>query len=143
MADHKVITTDAEIEAALKRAKALEHEPRAVSVEYIPSLHLLIVRLSNQRRLALPIEDVQGLGEATPEQLQNYELLGRGTGISFPDLDVDLYVPALIEGVYGNRRWMAQLGRKGGKSTTEAKRSAARANGVKGGRPARVVATGA
>ena len=46
---------------------------------------------------------------------------------------MDLYVPALIEGVYGNRRWMAQLGKKGGKARTEAKRLAARANGVKGG----------
>jgi len=80
---------------------------------------------------------VQGLGRATHEQIQNYELLGRGTGISFPDLDVDLYVPALIEGVYGNRRWMAQLGKMGGRARTEAKRQAAKANGAKGGRPPR------
>jgi hypothetical protein len=77
------------------------------------------------------------LGNATSKQIQNYELLGRGTGISFPDLDVDLYVPALIEGVYGNRRWMAQLGKKGGSAKTAAKRKAAKANGAKGGRPAR------
>jgi len=106
------MTTEAEIKAALKRAKALEHEPRALSVEHIPALRLLIVSLSNQRRLVLPIEDIQGLGQATPEQLQNYEFLGRGTGICFPDLDVDLYVPVLIEGIHGNRSWMAQLGRK-------------------------------
>jgi hypothetical protein len=138
MAEHEVITTDAEIEAALQRAKVHDGEPRARTVEYIPALRLLIIGLSNQRRLALPLEDVQGLGEATQEQLQNCELIGRGTGISFPDLDVDLYVPALIEGVYGNRRWMAQLGRKGGSVTSEAKRRAARANGAKGGRPPRV-----
>jgi len=89
----------------------------------------------------LPTEDVQGLGAATHQQIRNYELLGRGTGISFPDLDVDLYVPALIEGVYGNRRWMAQLGRKGGSARTEAKRLAAKANGAKGGRPAKVAAS--
>jgi hypothetical protein len=72
-----------------------------------------------------------------------YKLIGRGTGISFPELDVDLYVPALIEGVYGNRRWMAQLGKKGGKAKTEAKRIAARANGARGGRPARIAAVSA
>jgi hypothetical protein len=88
-------------------------------------------------------EDLQGLGEATHEQMQNYELLGRGTGISFPELDVDLYVPALIEGVYGNRRWMAHLGRKGGKAKTEAKRQAAKANGAKGGRPVKAAAASA
>jgi hypothetical protein len=139
MAEHIVITTDAEIESALERAKLLDRGPLALSVEHIPDLNLLIVALSNQRRLVLPVEDLQGLGSATHEQLRKYELMGRGTGISFPELDVDLYVPALIEGVYGNRRWMAQLGKKGGTSKTEAKRRAARINGAKGGRPRRVV----
>jgi hypothetical protein len=143
MAEHEVVTTDAEIEAALKKAKLHDGEPRAQTVEHIPGLNLLIVGLSNRRRLVLPIEDVQGLGKATHKQIQNYELLGRGTGIGFPDLGVDLYVPALIEGVYGNRRWMAQLGRKGGRAKTEAKRLAARANGAKGGRPARAAAASA
>jgi hypothetical protein len=72
--------------------------------------------------------------------MRNYKLIGSGTGICFPELDVDLYVPALIEGVYGNRRWMAQLGKKGGSAKTEAKQVAARANGAKGGRPARLAA---
>jgi hypothetical protein len=140
MAEHKVITTDAEIEAALERAKLHDHEPLARIVEHIQDLNLLIVGLSNQRRLVLPIEDLQGLEQATPAQIQNYELLGRGTGISFPDLDVDLYVPALMEGVYGNRRWMAHLGRKGGGARTPAKRLASQANGAKGGRPRKALA---
>ena len=143
MVEHEVITTDAEIDAALERSKLHDSDPRALAVEHIPALKLLIVGLSNQRRLVLPIEDLQGLGNATHKQIQNYELLGHGTGISFPDLDVDLYVPALIEGVYGNRRWMAQLGRKGGSARTEAKRKAAKANGAKGGRPAKAVAVSA
>jgi len=139
MAEHDVVTSDAEIDAALHSAKLHRNELLAQTVEHIPGLNLLIVGLSNHRRLVLPIEDLQDLGSATHQQLQNYELLGGGTGISFPGLDVDLYVPALIEGVYGNRRWMAQLGSKGGKARTEAKRKAARTNGAKGGRPARAV----
>jgi hypothetical protein len=141
--EHEVVTTDAEIEAALERAKIHDGDPLAQTVEHIPALNLLIVGLNNGRRLVLPVEDVQGLGNATDEQIQNYELLGRGTGIAFPDLDVALYVPALIEGVYGNRRWMAQLGKKGGRAKTEAKRKAARTNGAKGGRPARAASASA
>jgi hypothetical protein len=34
---------------------------------------------------------------------------------------------------------MAQLGKKGGSAKTEAKRMATKANGAKGGRPARVL----
>jgi hypothetical protein len=141
MAKHEVVTTDAEIDAALRQAKIHDSEPRAQRVEYSADLHLLIVTLSNGRRLVLPVEDVQGLGKATHEQIRNYELLGRGTGIRFPALDVDLYVPALSEGVYGNRRWMAQLGKKGGAAKTDAKRLAAQVNGAKGGRPKTVAAS--
>jgi len=140
MAKHEMVTTDLEIEEALRRSKSHDHDPKAVTVEYAPALNLIVVGLSNGRRLVLPIEDLQGLERATEAQLKKYELLGGGTGISFPELDVDLYVPALIEGVYGNRRWMAQLGKKGGRARTEAKRRAARANGAKGGRPTRAVA---
>ena len=139
MAKHSVATTDLEIENALQTAKAYDEEPRAIAVEHVTDLNLLIVTLSHGRRLVLPIEDVKGLSGATPKEMRNYELLGRGTGISFPDLDVDLYVPALIEGVYGNRRWMAQLGRAGGRAKTDAKRRAAQANGARGGRPKKVI----
>jgi len=137
MAEHEVATTDTELDAAFERAKLLEGEAVARTVEYFEDLNLLLLGLSNGRRLVLPVEEVQGLGGATAEQMRRYELLGGGTGIHFPELDVDLYVPALIEGVYGNRRWMAELGRKG----VEAKRVAARVNGAKGGRPRTGVAS--
>ncbi len=143
MAEHKVVTTDAEIETALNRARLHDSDPVAQKVEHVAGLNLLIVGLSNQRRLVLPVEDLQGLEHATHEQLENYELPGRGTGISFPALDADFYVPALMEGVYGTRRWMTELGRKGGAAKTSAKRQAARQNGAKGGRPKKVVAVGA
>jgi hypothetical protein len=101
------------------------------------------VELTNGRRLALPIEDLQGLENATAKQLRNIELFGLGTGITFPDIDAGFYVPALIEGVYGNRRWMAELGKKGGSAKTEAKQAASRGNGAKGGRPRKVVSSSA
>ena len=88
----------AEIEAVLQRAARRKDEPLAQSIELIQGLNLVIVGLSNHQRLVLPIANIQGLREATLQQLQNHELVGRGTGISFPDLDVDLYLPALIEG---------------------------------------------
>jgi hypothetical protein len=137
MAEHAIFTTDLQIEAGLEQSKLRKHEPLAQSVEHVPDLNLLIVGLTNGRRLVLPMEDIQGLEKATAAQIRNHELLGGGTGICFPDIDVDLYVPALIEGVYGNRRWMAQLGKKGGSATSDATRRASRVNGAKGGRPKR------
>jgi hypothetical protein len=135
----RMITTDAEIDAAIERAKLLDGEPLAKTATYWPSLKLLLVDLTNGRRLALPIEDLQGLENATKKQLGNIQILGQGTGVSFPDIDVGFYVPSLIEGVYGNRRWMSELGKRGGSAKTEAKQIASRANGAKGGRPKKQV----
>lgn len=54
----------------------------------------------------------------------------------FPHLDADIYLPALLDGFLGSRRWMAaQIGKTGGLATSEAKVAAARRNGKLGGRP--------
>ena len=49
-----------------------------------------------------------------------------------PALDADLYLPALLDGFLGSRRWMAAAM---GKATTDAKSAAARDKGKFGGRP--------
>jgi hypothetical protein len=139
MGKHKVVTTDAEIDRALLRAGALEGEPRVVSVEYRPGagLDLLILRLSDGRREIIPREDLQGLENATREQVARVEILGKGTGLHWPELNVDHYVPGLLKHIYGTKRWMAEIGRSGGSARSAAKRKASRANGLKGGRPRR------
>ncbi len=139
MAEHLVVTTDAEINAALQRAKLHDLDPVAQTVTYLRDLRVLYIALSNGRRLFLPIEDLQGLEGASDEQLANCKVEGLGTGINFPDLDADFHVPALIGGVYGTRRWMSKIGAKGGAVSSEAKKQAARANGAKGGRPKKEV----
>jgi hypothetical protein len=139
MGKHKVVTTDAEIDRALLRAGALEGEPRVVAVEYRPGagLDLLILKLSDGRREIIPREDLQGLENATREQVAQVEILGKGTGLHWPELDVDHYVPGLLKHIYGTKRWMAEIGRSGGSARSAAKRKASRANGLKGGRPRR------
>ncbi|HEY9899143.1 MAG TPA: hypothetical protein V6D00_08175 [Pantanalinema sp.] len=54
-------------------------------------------------------------------------------------MDTGFTVDWLLAGVFGGETWMARLrsenARLGGRATSEAKRSAARENGKKGGRP--------
>jgi Protein of unknown function (DUF2442) len=142
MATHKSITRDAEIDKAIERAAALRDEPRVTKVEYRPGrgLNLLVLHLSDGRRHVIPVEDVEGFRSATREEIGNVEILGRGTGLHWPALDVDLYVPSLLRGIYGTRRWMAEMGRRGGSVKSAAKRKASRANGLKGGRPRKAMA---
>ena len=63
---------------------------------------------------------------------------GVGFNLHWPALDADLYVPALVAGVFGTRDWMAkEWARTAGSATSPTKAAAARANGAKGGRPRR------
>ena len=134
---HKVVTTDADIDRAIERARAQPSEPRVTQVEYRPGprLDLIILKLSDGRRHLIPREDLQGLQSATKEKIARVEILGHGTGLHWPDLDFDLYVPSLLRRVYGTKRWMAEIGRSGGAVKSAAKKKASRANGLKGGRP--------
>jgi coenzyme F420-0:L-glutamate ligase/coenzyme F420-1:gamma-L-glutamate ligase len=64
---------------------------------------------------------------------------GDGLGLYFPALDVDLYVPGLLQGIFGSKSWTAaRSGAKGGASKSTVKAAAARANGASGGRPRKV-----
>ncbi len=141
MAKSRVVTTDAESDAALARAAKEAPEPFLLEVEYRPGpgLDLLILRMSDGHRLCIPREDLQGLRNASKNDIGKIEILGKGTGLHWPTLDVDLYVPALLRHVYGNRSWMSRLGRRGGSAKSASKSAAAKANGLKGGRPKRVV----
>lgn len=137
VARRAVIITDAEFDRAIERAKAVRRGPLVTSVEYkaAPGLDLFILKLSDGSRRAIPREDLQGLQSGTKDQLARVEILGGGTGLHWPDLDADLYVPGLLRGIYGAKKWMAKIGRRGGMVTSAAKKRAARANGAKGGRP--------
>jgi len=140
----KVVTTDAEIDRAIERARRLREEPLVKEVEYRPepSLDMVILKLTDGSRRMIPREDLQGLETGTPEQLARVEIVGGGTGLHWPELDADLYVPALLQGIYGTKLWMAKIGKRGGAVTSAAKKRAARANGKLGGRPRKSAAAG-
>jgi hypothetical protein len=99
---------------------------------------VITIKLATGVELAIPRKLLQGLESATAEQLAEVELWGPGSSLHWESLDVDHYIPSLIEGVFGNRRWMSEIGKKGGAQRSDAKASAARENGRKGGRPKRV-----
>ncbi len=126
-----------EIEAANERAaEQLAKTPIAVAARYDRRIGRLVIDLSTGLSIAFKPRDAQGLEAAKPQQLSKIEISPSGFGIYFPDLDADLYLPGLLEGFLGSRRWMAsQLGKTGGESTSAAKTAASRRNGKRGGRP--------
>jgi len=66
---------------------------------------------------AFPTRLAEGLADASPGDLAEIEVSPAGLGLHWPKLDADVYVPALLQGVFGSKRWMAaELGAAGGKA---------------------------
>ena len=58
----------------------------------------LHVELSDGRTISVPLAWYPRLVHATREERDNWELIGEGQGIRWPDLDEDLSVEGLIAG---------------------------------------------
>lgn len=73
---------------------AVETHPLAQRVEFTDDD--LIVSLLDGRKVTAPLVWFPRLSEATKTQLENYELLGDGEGIHWPEIDEDLSVAGLL-----------------------------------------------
>ena len=125
--------TDTQIEAAIARGKkSRKVQPHAASARYDQKLRQIVVKYTNGTTFSFPPALVQGLSGGSAEQLANIRISGKGYGLHWDALDVDLSVPGLIDYVFGSRKLMAQ---HAGQAKSHAKSKAARANGAKGGRP--------
>ncbi len=113
----------------------------AVAARYDRRRDRIVISLNTGVELAFPPGIAQGLQDATPSDLSDIELSPSGFGVHFPKLDAHLYLPALMQGIFGSKTWIAaQLGAEGGKSRSRAKTLASRANGKRGGRPRKTAA---
>jgi hypothetical protein len=130
------VVSDAEVDAAIMQARLYDqYRPKAVAVRYLEKNNTFAIMLATGVEILVPRRLLQGLEDATPRQLAEVRIVGAKSGLRWEALDVDHYVPSLVEGVFGNRRWMSAIGKKGGAARSAAKTRAVRANGRKGGRP--------
>jgi Protein of unknown function (DUF2442) len=132
-----VEVTDVQLKRAEVRGRqVLETEPRAIAARYDAEAGRIVVDLANGCAYAFPTERVQELRGAGGDDLADVAVDGAGFNLHWPTLDVDLFVPALVSGIFGTRAWMAgELARIAGRTKSPTKAAAARANGAKGGRP--------
>lgn len=131
--------TEQDHEKAERRMASLRDAGHALSARFDPRTSRIVIELSTGVQVAVPTRCVEALVDAAPDDLAEIEISPAGLGLHWPRLDADLYVPAVLQGLLGSKRWMAaQLGAGGGKARSEAKAAASRENGRKGGRPRKV-----
>ena len=76
-------------------------EPTVTAVEVTDTL--IVAHLADGRTISVPLAWSWRLSDATPEQRAHYEIFGEGTGIRWPDIDEDLSVRGMLEGVPARR----------------------------------------
>ena len=64
---------------------------------------LITFHLVDGRIVSVPLAWSWRLSEATPTQRDNYEIIGDGQGVHWPDVDEDLSVVGMFNGVPARR----------------------------------------
>ena len=137
MAQHKLLSSDQDIQRAIVESSSIQDEAYAVAarLENKAGERRLVIEMSDGSLHSFLTSRIEGLARETDKTASAVEISEDGLALRWPIIDLDLFVPALLRGISGTKSWMSSLGRAGGKVTSEAKRRAARRNGRKGGRP--------
>jgi hypothetical protein len=75
-----------------------EFDPRIHARDVRVSDEALTVLLADGRTISVPLAWYPRLHKASPEQRDNWRLIGQGDGIHWPDIDEDISTIGLLEG---------------------------------------------
>lgn len=137
MANHEPTASDHDrFQQARAHGEARAQDASAlVDARYDRTSDSVLLTFRGGGSMTIPRRVIPDLGRQPASALEAITLSPAGDAVRWPALDVDVYVPGLVERAFGNRLFAAAAGRRGGRRRTKAKIAAARRNGVKGGRP--------
>jgi hypothetical protein len=146
MTQHQV--TDAEYAAALVAGHAAaEAEVRAQAVRFVPDRDAIEIVTTRNAGFLIPRGWIGALQDVPIEDLAKLEIWPDGSAIELEDRDIHISVhglmSAILPAMLPPRAVAAIFASRGGKATSDAKRSSAQANGRKGGRPRKAAKTAA
>jgi hypothetical protein len=101
--------------AEARSAKKQKSMPRAVKAWLDETQGCVIVELSSGRKISFDPRHTQDLQNAKLSDLREIKISPSGFGLYFPRVEADLYLPAILKGTLGSKRWSAaRLGRSDG-----------------------------
>ena len=128
------MTTEPKLQSAKTRwTEERANRPIPCAVRFDPVTERIVVDFVNGATFLVPARALEGLEQATVDELAEVELLGE-TGLHWQTLNVDYTIQGLMAGIFGSRAFL-EAQRRGGQSRSPAKIAASRVNGAKGGRP--------
>lgn len=103
---------DKDLEAAETLGRQLLKEaPVALAASFDEARRRIVIELADGRAYAFPPHLVEDLAGADPADLEEIVVDGAGLNLHWPRLEVDLFVPDLISGVFGTKAWMERRAR--------------------------------
>ena len=75
---------------------AASSEPRIVTLEVTEDA--IVAQFADGRTVSVPLAWSWRLRAATPAQRANYEIIGDGQGVHWPDIDEDLSADGMLNG---------------------------------------------
>ena len=144
MTQHQI--TDAEYAAALAAGQTeAGTEVRAQAVRYVPERDAVEIVTTRNAGFLIPRQWIGALQEVPTEDLARLQVWPDGSAIELDDRGIHISVHGLMTAVLPamlpSRTVAAIFASRGGKVTSNAKRSSAQANGRKGGRPRKAAST--
>jgi hypothetical protein len=110
---------------ARARGKArLKHPSAVVGARYHAGADLVELLFSGGGSMSIPRSVFPGLKRASASKLEAVVVSAAGDALSWPSLDVDVYVPGIIQRVFGARLFATSTGHRGGRRQSKAKRAA-------------------
>jgi hypothetical protein len=145
--DNKWVFSDDEIDLQISRAKGRfktesKNEPVAVRASFDRGTRVYSVQCENGAGVTFPVSNLRELRAASDKDIEAGYITPSGDAIHWDNLDAHYTVAGLVAQIFGTKKWMQELGKIGGRKTSEPKAIAARANGMKGGRPRSKIAAG-
>lgn len=72
-------------------------EPRISTMEV--SAEIITAHLTDGRVISVPLVWSWRLANATPEQRKNFQIIGNGQGVHWPDVDEDISAIGMLNGI--------------------------------------------